>query len=117
VFPPAQQQHIYTQLSLVLVGIVSQQLVPLRGGGRVLACEILNANHAVRNLIREGQVQQLYSVVQTGRADGMVTMNDTLYGLCADGGVDPEMALSRSPRPKELARLFETKPRMEGRTA
>ncbi len=115
VFPPAQQQHIYTQLSLVLVGVVSQQLVPRRTGGRALACEILNATHAVRNLIREGQVQQLYSVVQTGRADGMVTMNDSLYALCAGGGVDPETALSRSPRPKELTRLFETKPRMEGR--
>lgn len=115
VFPPAQQQHIYTQLSLVLVGIVSQQLVPRRTGGRVLACEILNATHAVRNLIREGQVQQLYSVIQTGRADGMVTMNDALCALCADGGVDPETAMSRSPRPKELARLFETRPRMEGR--
>ena len=112
VFPPAQQQTIYTQLSLVLVGIVSQQLVPRReGGGRVLACEILNATHAVRNLIREGQVQQLYSVVQTGRTDGMITMNDTLHALCAEGTIDADVAMTRSPRPKELARLLETRMR------
>jgi len=107
VFPPAQQQQIYTQLSMVLLGIVAQQLLVTRDGTRrVLACEIMNVNQAIRNLIREMQVQQLYSAVQTGRSEGMVTMNDSLKALFDRGLVDSGTAMSRSPRPKELARLL-----------
>jgi len=110
VFPPARQQQIYTQLSMVLVGIVSQQLLITRDGTRrVLACEIMNVNQALRNLIREMQVQQLYSAVQTGRREGMMTMNDSLCDLHAKGIIDTDTALSRSPRPKELARMLELK--------
>lgn len=105
VFPPAQQQQIYTQLSMVLVGVVSQLLmITSDGTRRVLATEVLNVNHAIRNLIREMQVQQIYSVIQTGRAEGMMTMNDSLRELCACGLIDAVAAIGRSPRPKELAR-------------
>ena len=110
VFPPAQQQQIYTQLSMVLVGIVSQQLlVSSDGTRRVMACEIMNVNQAIRNLIREMQVQQLYSAVQTGRSEGMVTMNDSLKALLGKGLIDLGTAMSRFPRPKELARMMELK--------
>ena len=106
-FPASQQPQIYTQLSLVLVGIVAQQLVPTDSGRQMLACEVLNVNGAVRNLIREMEIQQIYSVIQTGRAEGMVTMNDSLKALCDAGAVDAQTALSRSPWPKELARLLQ----------
>lgn len=106
-FPPAQQQQIYTQLSLVLVGVVSQQLIITSDGRRrVLACEVMNPNGAIRNLIREMQVQQIYSVIQTSRAEGMVTMNDSLRALCERGLIDRATAISRSPHPKELARAL-----------
>ncbi|MEI7881733.1 MAG: type IV pilus twitching motility protein PilT [bacterium] len=107
VFPPAQQQQIYTQLSMVLVGIVSQQLLITRDASRrVLACEVMNVNQAIRNLIREMQVQQLYSAIQTGRLEGMITMNDSLKSLHERGLIDAGTAISRSPRPKELARFL-----------
>jgi twitching motility protein PilT len=107
VFPAAQQQQIYTQLSMVLVGIISQQLLISKDATRrVLACEVMNVNQAIRNLIREMQVQQLYSVVQTGRAEGMMTMNDSLKSLYERGLIDIATATSRSPRVKELANML-----------
>ncbi|MEI8140023.1 MAG: PilT/PilU family type 4a pilus ATPase [bacterium] len=110
VFPPAQQQQIYTQLSMVLLGIVSQQLLVNREATRrVLACEVMNVNQAIRNLIREMQVQQLYSAIQTGRSEGMITMNDSLKSLYERGLIDAGTAMSRSPRPKELARFLTLK--------
>ena len=110
VFPPSQQQQIYTQLSMVLVGIVAQQLLITKDATRrVLACEVMNVNQAIRNLIREMQVQQLYSAVQTGRIEGMVTMNDSLKQLFDKGLIDSGTAMSRSPRPKELARMLALK--------
>jgi twitching motility protein PilT len=105
VFPEGQQQQVMTQLSLTLIGIIAQQLlVTSDGTGRVLAYEVLNVDNAISNLIREGQLQQLYSVIQTGRSRGMVTMNESLQRLHNEGLVDSDTALQRSPRPKELAR-------------
>ena len=66
-------------------------------------------NQAIRNLIREMQVQQLYSAVQTGRSEGMVTMNDSLKNLVDRGLIDVGTAMSRSPRPKDLARVLALK--------
>jgi twitching motility protein PilT len=107
-FPPQQQQQIYIQLSLVLQGVIAQQLVPINDGSRrLLACEVMRPNNAIRNLIREKQIHQVYSVIQTGRAEGMMTMNDSLKQLCQLGFIDPDTALDRSPRPKELVRLLE----------
>jgi len=107
VFPPAQQSQIYAQLSMVLVGVLSQQLLITSDGlRRVLAAEVLNVNQAIRNLIREMQVQQIYSVIQTGRREGMKTMNDALKLLCDQGIVDIDTAMSRSPRPKELGKML-----------
>jgi twitching motility protein PilT len=95
---------------MVLTGIVSQQLLIARDGTRrVLAYEVLNANNAIRNLIREAQVQQIYSVIQTGRADGMITMNDALWQLCERQMIDGEIAVRRSPRPKEMVRMLSSK--------
>lgn len=106
-FPASQQEQVSLQLSLVLRGVLAQQLLPTRDGqGRVPACEVLKINLAVANLIREAQVQQIYSLIQTGRAEGMVTMNDSLKRLVDQQIVDRDTALHHSPRMKELARLL-----------
>ncbi|MGB4303246.1 MAG: type IV pili twitching motility protein PilT, partial [Syntrophomonadaceae bacterium] len=79
VFPPHQQSQIRVQLANTILGIFSQQLVPkIDGSGRVLATEVLVANPAVRNLIRENKAHQLHSVMQTGVAQGMITMEKAL---------------------------------------
>lgn len=107
VFPPAHQQQVYTQLSMVLTGVVAQTLLMTADQTRrVLACEVMHVNNAISNLIRERQLQQVYSVIQTGKAEGMFTMNDSLKHLVAEGKIDPDMAMERSPRPRELARML-----------
>lgn len=115
VFPPEQQQQVYTQLSMVLTAVMTQALlVSSDKKRRVLACEVMNVTPAIRNLIREMQLQQIHAVIQTGRADHMVTMNDSLKELWQNGQIDAETALARSPRPKELARMLEHVPRQGG---
>ena len=115
-FPSDQQQQVLMQLSMTLVGICSQQLLITRDRSRrVLACEVLKATTAVRNLIREGAIQQIYSVLQMSRGEGMQTMEDSLWQLCALGLITEEQALSRSGRPKEMMRILQLKGRMPGR--
>lgn len=80
-FPPTQQQQIRLQLSMVLQGVVSQQLVPLIGGGIAPAFEILVVNNAVRNMIRESKAHQIESVIYAGRDEGMVTMDNWLFDM------------------------------------
>ncbi len=107
VFPSHQQNQVRTQLSFVLLGVLSQQLIPrLNTRGRVLASEVLIANHAVRSLIREQKVHQMYSVIQTHQKEGMQTMNQSLYTLCANRLIHSEEALGRSSDPEELRRMF-----------
>ena len=106
VFPAHQQQQVRTQLSFVLLGILSQQLIPKPGGGRILATEVLKANHAVRSLIREAKSHQVYSVIQTAQKEGMCTMNQALYQLCLKGVISHEEAMLRTTEPQDLERLF-----------
>ncbi len=88
VFPPHQQQQIRIQLSNVLEAVVSQQLIPtVDGRGRVAAFEVMHANHAVRNLIREGKSHQLMSIMQTSRKLGMVTMDEAITQLFNAGKI------------------------------
>lgn len=87
VFPPHQQPQIRSQLANILMGICSQRLVPAIGGGRVVAAEVLVANSAVRNIIREGKSHQLDAVIQTGAELGMQTMDRTLASLVQAGTV------------------------------
>ena len=111
VFPSHEQEQVYTVVSMVLLGIVSQCLVPAKNQGRrVLAYEVLTANNAIRNLIRERQVQQIYSTLQTGKDDDMVTMNESLSALCARGLITESSAMRCSRRPKELARMLGLSP-------
>ncbi|MCA1683235.1 MAG: type IV pilus twitching motility protein PilT [Actinobacteria bacterium] len=107
VFPAAQQGQIRTQLAVALQGIVTQSLLPTAdGSGRVAACEILVPTAAVRNLIREGKTHQIYSVMQTGSATGMQTMDAALASLVAQGKITRALAESRSSTPDELRRLM-----------
>lgn len=108
-FPADRQAQIRTMLSESLRGVVSQMLCKKKGGGRVAAYEVLIANPAVANLIREGKTFQLKSVMQTGRNLGMQTMNDHLIELVKSDLVEPEEAYMKSndkPQLKEaLAKL------------
>ena len=104
VFPPHQQEQIRVQLSFVLEGIFAQQLIPRKSGiGRVLAVELLVPNPAIRNLIREDKIHQIYSMMQTGQSKfGMQTMNQSLYELYSKGLLTYEDAVGRSPVPDEI---------------
>jgi len=103
VFPPAQQPQVRAQLSMVLEGVVSQQLIEKQGGGRCLALEIMVPNPAIRNLIREDKLHQIYSTMQTGQGKfGMQTMNQSLYELVIKKQISKEMALQRTSLQDEL---------------
>ena len=108
VFPPHQQSQVRAQLALVLEAVFNQLLIPRRDGrGRVLGMEILIATPAVRNLIREEKVHQIYSTMQAGQKFGMQTMNQTLANLYLRGLITRQEAISRSLYPDELLRQIE----------
>lgn len=108
VFPPFQQNQVRAQLSFVLEGVLSQVLLPkATGKGRVLALEILIPNSAVRNLIREDKIHQIYSQMQIGQQKyGMQTFNQALFGLLQKRLVTIDEALQRSADPDELKNLI-----------
>ncbi len=107
VFPATQQQQIRTQLSFVLIGILSQQLIPrTKARGRALAVEVMMSTPAVRSLIRESKIHQIYSVIQTCQKEGMKTMNQALYELYQKGLISYEDAFERSTDVEDLARIF-----------
>jgi len=107
VFPPHQQGQVRVQLSVALQGIMTQQLLPTAdGSGRVVATEVLVPTSAVRNLIREGKTHQIFSVLQTGSAQGMQTMDAALAQLVHAGKITQKLAESRSSTPDELKRLM-----------
>ena len=87
VFPPHQQPQIRSQLANIIQGICAQRLVPAIGGGRVVAAEVMVANPAIRNIIREGKSHQLDTIIQTGGDQGMQTMDRTLVKLVQSGVV------------------------------
>jgi twitching motility protein PilT len=107
-FAAGQQDMVRTQLSFVLQAIISQQLVPRADGkGRVLACEVLIPNNAIRNLIRENKTHQIYSLMQVGQnVTGMQTLNQSLFRLVSQGVVEPDEALARAYEPTELKSMF-----------
>ncbi len=108
VFPSHQQPQVRAQLSFVLEGVISQLLIPRADGkGRVLAVEVMVPNAAIRNLIREDKVHQIYSQMQVGQAKfGMQTMNQSLFALYRRGLITLEDAIGRSPEPDELKQML-----------
>lgn len=108
IFPSGQQSQIRTQLSMVLEGIVTQALLPKANGqGRALAMEVLVPNAAIRNLVREDKIHQIYSMMQTGQDKyGMQTFNQSLASLYFKKQITLEMALARSSNQDELQDLI-----------
>jgi twitching motility protein PilT len=108
VFPAAQQNQVRTQLAATLQGVVTQNLLPTRDGmARVPAIEILLPDDAVRNLIRQGKLEQIYTNMQTGSSKGMQTMEQALADLVISGVVAHDVAMSRSSRPQQLLELIQ----------
>jgi twitching motility protein PilT len=108
VFPAAQQEQVRIQIASTIQGIVTQTLIPtIDGQGRVAAVEILFPDDAVRNLIRQGKVEQIYSVMQTGTNKGMQTLEQAFVDLIARGIIAQDVALARSSRPEQLLGLLQ----------
>ena len=106
VFPPHQQPQVRSQLANILMAICSQRLVPSIGGGRVVAAEVLVANSAVRNIIREGKSHQLDAVIQTGADQGMQTMDRTLAALVQSGTITYDEARNYAVDLNEFERII-----------
>jgi twitching motility protein PilT len=104
VFPPYQQQQIRTQVGNTLKGVISQALLPrVDGNGRVAAREILLTNDGIRNCIIQGQVHQIYSMIQIGQAEGMILMDQSLENLVREGLISKDDALSKATDIDSLA--------------
>src|SRR6184192_1592457 len=108
VFPPHQQAQVRAQLSLVLQAVISQQLIPRKDGrGRLLAAEVMIPNAAIRNLIREEKVHQIYSQMQVGQSKfGMQTMSQALIGLVQRNLITPEAALGHATEIEEVRMML-----------
>ena len=107
VFPAAQQEQVRVQIASTLQGIVTQTLLPTMDGlGRVAALEVLLPDDAVRNLIRQAKVEQIYSVMQTSTSRGMQTLEQALLDLVRRGKISKEIALMRSSKPDQLKGLL-----------
>ena len=103
VFPTNQQDQIRVQLSVAILGVVSQQLLPKIGGGRVAAYEMLVCSPAIANLIRENKTFRITSAIQTGQKLGMQLLDDNMFKLWREGLVEKHEILLRSNNPEELA--------------
>jgi len=107
IFPPHQQQQIRMQLSVTLEGILCQTLVPkAKGGGRVMAMELMPVTPAVRNIIREGKSHQIPNIIQAGSQFGMQSLDTALRNLYQQGLITYEDAISKSSSPEEFNRLI-----------
>lgn len=105
-FPPSQQSQIRAQLAGSLLGILSRRLIPQVGGGRIAAHELLIANAAIRNLIRENKIHQIDLVIETSAEEGMISLNRSLADLVKTKKITPEHAEQYSLNPTELKLLL-----------
>jgi twitching motility protein PilT len=118
VFPSHQQSQVRAQLAFVLEGIVTQSLLPkAKGRGRAMAAEILVVTSAVRALIRDDKIHQIYSTMQSGKKYGMQTMNDALYNLFMSRDVTEEECLRVSHDQNEFLRMIGKAPENDGKPA
>jgi twitching motility protein PilT len=109
IFPSHQQEQIRTQLSTTLLGVVAQRLIPrVDGSGRVLALEVLVRNDAITNCIKEGNTHQIYSMMQIGREDGMITLDASLAELYKNGLISEQDMLLRARDPELIANLMQS---------
>jgi twitching motility protein PilT len=111
VFPSNQQSQVRAQLAFVLEGVITQTLLPkARGRGRAMACEIMVATPAIRALIRDDKIHQIYSALQAGKKHGMQTMVDALYQLYMNREVAKEECLRVTGEQNEFLRMIGEKP-------
>lgn len=110
VFPSSQQEQIRVTLSFTLQAVIAQQLIPRVGGGRVLALEIMVCTPAIRAIIRDDKVHQIYSMIQSGQKYGMRTMNMSLAELYRSGKLSLNDAMSRSSNQQELNEMLSKQP-------
>src|SRR5690348_12346398 len=111
VFPSNQQSQVRAQLAFVLEGVITQTLLPkAKGRGRCMAAEIMIATPAIRALIRDDKIHQIYSAMQSGKKFGMQTMNDALYQLYTSREVSQEECERVSSDPKEFLRMIGVTP-------
>jgi twitching motility protein PilT len=103
VFPKEQQEQVRTQLSVALIGVLSQALLPRKEEGLVAAYEMMVITPAIQNLIRENKIFRIDSSIQTGRKHGMFLLDENLFKLWKDGVCAKEEVLMRSSKPQELA--------------
>jgi len=118
VFPPNQQAQVRAQLSLVLQAVISQTLIARGDGrGRVLSAELMIPNSAIRNLIREEKVHQIYSLMQVGQVKfGMQTMSQALVNLVQQHAITPDAAIGHATEPDEVRQMLgQTGPRAAAR--
>jgi twitching motility protein PilT len=116
VFPSHQQSQVRAQLAFVLEGVITQTLLPkAKGKGRAMAAEILVVTPAVRALIRDDKIHQIYSTMQSGKKFGMQTMNDALYTLYMNRDVALEECLRSSHDPNEFLRMIGQSPEEDGK--
>lgn len=101
-YPANQQEQVRAQLSVALVAVVSQVLMPREGGGRIAAFEVMINNAAIGNLIRKNETNKIQSTIQTSRRMGMVTLDDTLYDLVQAGDISVQTALDYAQEPRDL---------------
>ncbi len=108
-FPSESQDQVRSQLSFVLLGVITQQLIPRqRGNGRALASEVLVCTPAVKACIREDKLHQIYGIMQAGQKFGMQTMNQSLFRLASNRDIARDVALERSHNPVELEQMLVT---------
>ncbi len=106
VFPPHQQEQIRVLLANTIEAVFAQQLIPMLGGGRIAAVEVMIANAAIRNLIREGKTHQIYSIMETNAGMGMITMDRVLADLHRNGYISYEEAVSRAMDKENFTQLL-----------
>ena len=101
-FPPTQQQQIRVQLGMVLQGVISQQLIPAKDGGSLPSFEIMIANNAIRNLIRETKAHQIESVIYSSSSEGMITMDAYLFNMVKEGQIEAAEAIRYSSNNEQM---------------
>ncbi|MDR1573038.1 MAG: PilT/PilU family type 4a pilus ATPase [Clostridiales Family XIII bacterium] len=107
-FPPAQQQQIRIQLSMVLQGVISQQLVPCTNGGETPAFEVVICNNAIRNMIRESNIHQMESIIYSSSSEGMITMDTSLLNLVKEDRITPETAVHAAMNKEQMQKRLGT---------
>jgi len=107
VFPSHQQNQIRAQLAGSLLGVVAQRLLPRKSGGFIPACEVMFADSAIRNLIRENKIHEIPSIIETSAQKGMIALNQSLVDLVQKGEITEEIALQYSLNPDDLRTRLE----------